>query len=97
MNKGSSQNAKDNAIQIQADTVNLGLTEKEVREMMIYEGKRILDESKLIASDVALERINAYIDILIPRLIKAEIIQAFSDPAVQVLLNKIMRFFKRGK
>lgn len=88
MNKGSSQNAKDNAIQIQADTVNLGLTEKEVREMMIYEGKRILDESKLIASDVALERINAYIDILIPRLIKAEIIQAFSDPAVQVLLNK---------
>ncbi len=88
MNNKSTQKANDNAIQIQADTVKLGLTEEDVRAMMIYEGKRILAESKLIASDVAIERINAYIDVLIPRLIKAEIIQAFSDPAIQVLLNK---------
>lgn len=88
---GSSQNAKDNAIQLQANTINLGLTEKEVREMMLDEGKRILSESKLIASDVAFERINNYIDTLIPRLVKSEVIQAFSDPAIQVLLNKTER------
>lgn len=87
----SNQTAKDNAIQVQADTINVGLTEKEVREMMLDEGKRILAESKLIASDIALKRINDYIDILIPRLVKSEVIQAFSEPSIQVLLNKTER------
>lgn len=87
----SNQKAGENAIQLQANTINIGITEKEVRDMMLDEGRKILNESKLIAQDVAFERINDYINILIPKLVKSEIINSFSDPSVQVLLSKTER------
>ena len=83
----SNQKARDNAIQLQANTINIGITEKEARELMLNEGKRILEESKLIASDTAFKRINYYINTLIPKMIKYEVMNAFSEPSIQVLLN----------
>lgn len=89
--ENKNQKARDNVVQVQADTINLGLTEKTVRNIISIETQKALKEAELVATEVALKRLNEYNETLINKLVKYEMLQAFSDPAIQMLFRKTER------
>lgn len=76
------QKARDNVVQVQADTINLGLTEETVRNIISIEKQKALKEVELVVTEVALKRLNEYTERLINKLVKYEMLQAFLDPAI---------------
>ena len=86
-----SQSAGDNAQQFQAATIIVqnGITEERVREVCLEMSKKAMAECTVEAEDIAVERIQEFGDVLIPRIEKCESgFEIFSDPAFQVLLKK---------
>lgn len=84
------QEAGENSQQIMAGTVivnNNGLTEQQVKAIIDSEIIRILNENQLVANDTAQNRLNEFRDILLPKLVKAEMLDAFKEPAVQMLFK----------
>lgn len=86
--ESKNQKARDNVVQVQADTINLGLTEETVRNIISIETQKALKEAEIVATEVALKRLNEYNETLINKLVKYEMLQAFSDPAIQMLFRK---------
>lgn len=89
--ESKNQKARDNAVQVQADTINFGVTEETVRNIISVETQRTLKEAELVATEVALKRLNEYNETLINKLVKYEMLQAFSDPEIQMLFRKTER------
>lgn len=58
--ENKNQKARDNVVQVQADTINLGLTEETVRNIISIETQKALKEAELVATEVALKRLNEY-------------------------------------
>lgn len=85
------QKARDNTTQISADTVKLGIDEKRVREIIKEENQLALREMKIIAEDTAIKRLDNYTNVLVPKLVKTEMLEAFSDPSIQVLFKQSER------
>lgn len=82
------QKAGDNSTQVQAGLVQIGIDEKRVREIIKEENQLALKEMSLIAEDTAIKRFDNYTNILVPKLVKAELLQSFSDPSIQVLFKQ---------
>lgn len=87
----SLQKAGDNSIQFQAETIQVGIDEKRVREMIKEENKIVLQEMSIIARDTAIERLDNYTDVYIPKLVRANLLASFADPAIQMLFKKSER------
>lgn len=82
------QKAGDNSTQIQSNLVQIGIDEKRVREILKEEKQRVLKEIAIIAENVAQRRLNNYTDVLVPKLVKAELLDNFSDPKIQMLFRQ---------
>lgn len=89
--ESKNQKARDNVVQVQADTINVGFTEESVRNIISIENQKTLKEAELVATEVAQKRLNEYTETLISKLVKYEMLQAFSDPAIQMLFRKTER------
>lgn len=82
------QKAGSNSLQLQIGKMEIGVTEERVRAIINEENQRIINESKIVASEIANDRLNKYADVFLPKLIKAEMLDAFSEPSVQMLYRK---------
>lgn len=85
------QKAGDNSQQIQAQTVYIanGISEQRVREICSEIAVKAIADNSLEASDTAMQRIERFVDLLLPRIQRIEKdFDSFSDPAFQVLLRK---------
>ena len=92
MQKNSSkQKAGDNATLFQVSTLNVNLTPKEIREIIKKENELLLANSKIVASETAQKRLDNYTDVLIPKLVRAELLSAFNEPEIQMLFKKSER------
>lgn len=86
--ENKNQKARDNVVQVQADTINIGLTEETVRNIISIETQKALKEAELVATEVALKRLNEYNETLINKLVKYEMLQAFSFQPFKCYLEK---------
>lgn len=82
------QKAGDNATQIQAGLIQIGIDEKRVREIIKEENQLALKEKSIIAEETALKRLDEYTNVLVPKLVKAEMLEAFTDPSIQILFKQ---------
>ena len=82
------QKAGDNSTQIQSNLVQIGIDEKRVREILKEENQRILKETAIIAENVARGRLDNYTNVLVPKLVEAELLDKFSDPKIQMLFRQ---------
>ena len=85
------QKAGDSSQQIQAQTVYVanGISEQRVREICSEVAVRAIADNSLEASGVAMQRIERFVDLLLPRIQRIEKdFESFADPAFQVLLRK---------
>lgn len=88
------QESGDNSQQFMANTLivnNNGLTEQQVRAIINGEIANTLKENQLVANDIALKRLNEFEDILLPKLVKNEMLDLFKEPAVQILFKNAQR------
>lgn len=81
----NTQIAGKNSVQCHIDTYNNGLTEENVRGIILREKEILLKEAQIVACDIANKRLNAYTEILIPKLVENEVIEFLANPAVQML------------
>lgn len=83
------QKAGNDSQQFMANTliVNNGLTEQQIRSIIDQEIKNTLKENQLVANDVAQERLDNFENVLIPKLVKSEMLDLFKEPAVQMLFK----------
>lgn len=88
LNDKHTQKAGNNATQVQADIVQIGIDEKRVREILKEEKQIALKEMSIIAENVAQGRLDNYTDVLVPKLVKAELLDQFSDPKIQMLFRQ---------
>ncbi|MDD4796089.1 MAG: hypothetical protein PHG03_06050 [Bacilli bacterium] len=93
INTNQTQKAGNGAQQIQVETVivNNGLTELQVREIIKSEIDKTLKENQIFAEDIARKRLDTYTDVLLPKLIKANMLDAFKEPAIQMLYKNTQR------
>ena len=82
------QKAGDNSTQIQSNLVKIGIDEKRVREILKEEKQIALKEMSIIAENVAQGRLDNYTNVLVPKLVKAELLDKFSDPKIQMLFRQ---------
>lgn len=85
------QKAGDGSQQVQAQNVYIvnGISEQRVREICSEVAVAAISNNSLEASDVARQRIDRFVDLLLPRIQRIEKdFESFSDPAFQVLLRK---------
>lgn len=85
------QTAGDNSQQIQTQAVYItnGISEQRVREICSEVATRAIADNSLEASNVAMQRIERFVDLLLPRMQRIEQdFASFADPAFQVLLRK---------
>lgn len=88
------QESGDNSQQFMANTVivnNNGLTEEQVKTIIRNEISNVLKENQLVASDIAHERLNEFGNILLPKLVKSEMLDAFKEPAIQMLFKNAQK------
>ncbi len=88
------QESGDNSQQFMANTLivnNNGLTEQQVREIINSEIANTLKENQLVANDIAQKRLTEFEDILLPKLVKTEMLDLFKEPAVQILFKSAQR------
>ena len=88
------QKSGDNSNQYQIENYYEGVSGAEieiiiteVRNIITEENKLLLENMKIVAAETAQQRLNNYTEVLIPRLVKSELLTAFSEPAVQVLFK----------
>lgn len=65
-------------------TINQGPSEKQLREIIRAETELVLKEQQILAEDKAREKLSNFSDKVLPKLVKAEMLDAFSDPAIQM-------------
>lgn len=85
------QKAGDNSQQIQAKNIYVanGISEQRVREICSEVAATAIANNSIEASGMAMERIERFVDLLLPRIQRIEKdFESFSDPAFQVFLQK---------
>lgn len=84
------QKAGDNATQLQADkvniTVNNGISEERVRAIIDEKFQELIRTYSMEAHDVARHRIQEFAEILVPKLLRKELLESLRDPSIQTLL-----------
>lgn len=85
------QTAGDNSQQIQAQTVYItnGISEQRVREICSEVATKAIADNTFEAGNVAMQRIERFVDLLLPRMQRIEQdFASFADPAFQIILRK---------
>lgn len=85
------QKAGDRSQQVQAQNVYItnGISEQRVREICSEVAVAAISNNSLEATGVAMQRIERFVDLLLPRIQRIEKeFESFSEPAFQVLLRK---------
>ena len=88
------QESGDNSQQFMANIVivnNNGLTEQQVRAIINSEITKTLEKNQLVANDIAQKRLNDFENVLIPKLVKTEMLDLFKEPAVQILFKSAQK------
>ena len=87
------QEAGDNSQQIQATTVilNSGIDEKRAREIIDEKLYEVINGYSKEAHGVAENRIHLFANELIPKLIKASLLDELKDPSIQILLSEAQK------
>ena len=80
------QKAGDNSLQVQAETVVVGIDEKRVREIVDEKLQISLQDFSNEANQTAMQRNGEFGKRLINRMVDEDALQAFADPAFQLLL-----------
>lgn len=82
------QEAGDNSQQIQAGTVifNNGIDEKRAREIVDEKLHEVINGYSQEAQEIAENRIGCFANDLVPKLVKANLLESLKDPSIQVLL-----------
>ena len=87
------QNAGDNSQQIQAQNIIVinGIDEKRAREIFDDKEREVVARYTQEAREEARSRIQQLEDDLIPKLVKASLLDAFKDPSIQILLAEAQK------
>ena len=86
------QNAGDNSTQIQAKNIENfynGINEQDVRMIVKDEINIALKENYIVSKDVARNRLNDFSEIFLPKIVKANLIDCFRDPAIQMFFRSV--------
>ena len=88
-NNIQTQKAGDNSTQIQVEKIenNYGMSVQEVTQIVKSEIDIALKENSLVAETVARKRLNEFSEIFLPKLVKSNLIECFSEPAIQVFFR----------
>ncbi len=88
-NNIQTQKSGDNSTQIQVDKIenNYGMSVQEVTQIVKSEIDIALKENSLVAETVARKRLNEFSEIFLPKLVKSNLIECFSEPAIQVFFR----------
>lgn len=65
-------------------TVYQGPSEQQLREFIRTEIELALQQQKILAEDKAREKLSNFSDKVLPKLVKSELLDAFSDPTIQM-------------
>lgn len=65
-------------------TINQGPSEQQLRKIIHAEIELALQQQQILAEDKAREKLSNFSDKMLPKLVKAEMLDAFSDPAIQM-------------
>lgn len=82
------QEAGDNSQLLQASTINVynGIDERRAREIVDEKLHEVINEYSQEAHAIAQTRIQLFADDLIPKLVKANLLDNLKDPSIQILL-----------
>jgi len=88
-NNIQTQKAGDNSTQIQVEKIenNYGMGVQEVTQIVKNEIDIALKENSLVAETVARKRLNEFSEIFLPKLVKSNLIECFSEPAIQLFFR----------
>ena len=88
-----SQEAGDNSQQFQANTVIVqnGIDEKRAREIVDEKLREVIMTYTQEAHAVAESRIHLFTNDLIPKLVKANLLDELKDPSIQILLSEAQK------
>ncbi len=90
--EGSVQSEGDinigNTVENQVNIISNGVTEKQLKEKIHNEIELELSRQQIIAEDKARERLQQFSEILLPKLVKSEMLDAFSNPAIQMFFRQ---------
>lgn len=81
------QKARDNSLQLQVENINVGLTETEVENMLKRDRELLMKDMQILAIGEMDKRLSMYGDVALKKIVKAEVINAFSDPSIQIFLR----------
>lgn len=101
-NKNNELNAKGNitsegninigsSIDKQEINFNISPSTEQLKDIIHNEIKLELKEQQIVAYDEASKRLQKLSEVIFPKLVKSEMIDAFSDPAIQVYFREIMK------
>lgn len=90
--EGSVQSEGDinigNTVGNQVNIISNGVTEEQLKEKIHNEIELELSRQQIIAEDKARERLQQFSEILLPKLVKSEMLDAFSNPAIQMFFRQ---------
>lgn len=90
--EGSVQSEGDinigNTVENQVNIISNGVTEKQLKEKIHNEIELELSRQQIIAEDKARERLQQFSEILLPKLVKSEMLDVFSNPAIQMFFRQ---------
>lgn len=77
-----------NTIEKQVNIITNGITEEQLKERIHSEIELVLSRQQIMAEDKARERLQKFSEILLPKLVKSEMLDAFSNPAIQMFFRQ---------
>ena len=89
-NNSQKQSAGNNAQQVQIEnlTINNGITEKRVHEIMDSNIPKIIDELSAEAKKSAEKRMQSFANELVPSLVEKKVLDTLKDPTMQILIKQ---------
>ncbi|MBE5806136.1 MAG: hypothetical protein E7313_05450 [Clostridiales bacterium] len=92
-NNIQTQKAGNNSTQIQIEKIenHFDISIQEVRQIVRNEIDIALKENSLVAENIARKRLNDFSEIFLPKLVKSNLIDCFSDPAIQIFFRNTER------
>ena len=93
MNSKQSQKAGDNSSLIQGNTINIyqGITEDRAKEIVKEQIPDVISSFTVEAGVIAEERLVHFSEVLIPKLIKENLLESLRDPSIQFLLREAQK------
>ena len=85
------QKARDNVLQLQVETMNVGLSKLDVENMLKQERELLMRDMQLLAIEEMDKRLSIFGNIALEKIVKAEVTNSFSDPAIQIFLRDTER------